>query len=434
MSLEPGKAVGKSLRLVRLLGRGAMGTVWLADHAGLQAQVAVKFMSPAMLEDPVSVARFKQEAKAAAKIRSPHVVQVFDHGQTDEGEPFIVMELLEGESLERRCKTHGPMKPTAAAAVVAQAAKALAKAHECGVIHRDIKPSNLFLIDEGGGGVFVKVLDFGVAKFAGEEAVNMTAVGNMVGTPAYMSPQQLFHGHKVDYRSDLWSLAVVAYYALIGTRPFEGKTLGELCVSIKRGEFTRPSKLRNDLGPDIDAWFARALHQDPSARFATAKEMALELERAAGVPTIMESTPSLVASSPAVATYPGTSLPVDASSPALVRERRPMFLLAAALCVVLVAVAGAAFVFGRAGGAEASAERGEAVVVVEAAAPVETVATTEPVAPPAAPTEVAPPAPTSAEPPTAPSEAPPPVVGGPQPWPQPPSTTRSDRARDELGI
>ncbi|MCA9625656.1 MAG: serine/threonine protein kinase, partial [Myxococcales bacterium] len=294
MSLQPGTMVTSTLRLVRLIGRGAMGSVWLADHLGLQSQVAVKFMAPAVADDEVSVQRFRQEAKAAAEIRSPHVVQVFDHGRTEDGQLYIVMELLEGASLDKWVKVKGPLGVTEAAGVVTQACKALAKAHERGIFHRDIKPANIFLID-GGGEAFVKVLDFGVAKFTGEEAVNMTAAGNMVGTPAFMSPEQLFHGKEVDHRGDLWSLAVVTYFALLGKRPFVGKTLGELCISIKHAQYVPPTALRPELPAEIDGWFARAFHDDIALRFQSAKELAQEFELASGISTVMQSTPSVVA-------------------------------------------------------------------------------------------------------------------------------------------
>jgi len=319
-----------------------MGSVWVAEHLGLQSQVAVKFMAPAMLDDPVSVARFRQEAKAAAEIRSPHVVRVFDHGVTEDQHHYIVMELLHGESLERRVKRVGPMDVRELLAIMIQVCKALAQAHQRGIIHRDIKPANIFLIDSDDE-LFVKVLDFGVAKFSGEEAINMTAVGNMVGTPAYMSPEQLFHGKSVDHRGDLWSLGVVAYHALTGVRPFKGVTLGELCVAIKAAEFTPPGSLRNDLVPDIDAWFARALNGDPEGRFRSAKEMAQALEHAVGVSSTMGSSPSLVASSPHVATFPGTAI---SSHPALASptdKSRTVAAVVAACVLVSGVVAGVLF-------------------------------------------------------------------------------------------
>jgi len=305
--------IGASLRLVRLVGRGAMGTVWVADHLGLHSQVAVKFMAQAMLDDQVSLLRFQQEAKAAAEIRSPHVVRVFDHGTTDDGVPYIVMEFLDGESLDRKLKRLGTLSLAEVATIVRQSCKALAKAHERGIVHRDIKPGNVFLSSDDD--LFVKVVDFGVAKFSGQEAIEMTAQGNMIGTPAYMSPEQLFHGKGVDHRGDLWSLAVVAYQALTGERPFDGVTLGELCVSIKRGEFTPVTTARAHLPSALDGWFARAFAGNPDARFETAKEMALAFDEAVGTNPFTTSTPSLTGQPPRVsASYP--SLP-GAPAPSL---------------------------------------------------------------------------------------------------------------------
>lgn len=320
-----------------MLGRGAMGSVWLADHLTLQSQVAVKFMAPAMAEDETSVRRFQQEAKAAAEIRSPHVAQVFDHGRTEDGHLYIVMELLEGVSLEKRVRDAGALRPSEVARIVGQVCKALAKAHERGIVHRDIKPSNVFVIDSGGE-EFVKLLDFGVAKFSGEEAVNMTAAGNMVGTPAFMSPEQLFHGQDIDYRGDLWSVAVVAYFALTGTRAFAGKTLGELAVQIKGASFRMPTELRNDLPREIDAWFQRALHPELSARFSTAKELAQALEQVCGISTMMTSTPSGVQSQ--LQTFPGTALSSPSVPVPVKRDRRAP--IAIGLFAALVVGGGAA--------------------------------------------------------------------------------------------
>jgi serine/threonine protein kinase len=321
-----------------------MGSVWVADHLGLQSQVAVKFMAPAVADDEVSVQRFRQEAKAAAEIRSPHVVQVFDHGRTEDGMLYIVMEMLEGSSLDRRVREKGPMPPVEVGIVIAQACKALARAHERGIVHRDIKPANVFLIDTGGE-MYVKLLDFGVAKFSGEEAINMTAAGNMVGTPAFMSPEQLFHGREVDHRGDLWSLAVVAYYALTGRRPFEGKTLGELCVSIKRGTFPPPSSLVPGLPVELDEWFAQAFHEELGSRFQTAKDMAVRFESICGMATLMGSTPSAVAAAPVLQTFPGTSV-TSHSSLAVPPEPRRWPVVVGAAVAVAIGLGGAAILFG----------------------------------------------------------------------------------------
>ncbi|AUX44184.1 protein kinase [Sorangium cellulosum] len=271
-----GHQVTSTLRLSRQLGKGAMGSVWVADHLALGTQVAVKFMSPAYAEQGGFVERFRREAMAAAQIKSPHVAQVFDHGVTADGAPYIVMELLEGEDLKRRIERLRVLAPTEVALIVGQTAKALGRAHQLGIIHRDIKPDNIFLLDVDGE-PFVKVVDFGVAKrvqggAAGE--LGMTSTGSVLGTPLYMSPEQLLSAKHVDYRADLWGLAVVAYHALTGQVPFRGETLGALSVVLHTGIFTPPSALRPELGPAIDAWMKKALQLDPAARFSSARQMA----------------------------------------------------------------------------------------------------------------------------------------------------------------
>lgn len=431
-----------------------MGSVWLADHLRLQSQVAVKFMAPAVADDQVSIRRFQQEAKAAAEIRSPHVVQVFDHGQTDDGMLYIVMELLEGESLDRRVRERGPMGPSEVAIVVTHACKALAKAHERGIIHRDIKPANVFLLG-GGTECFVKLLDFGVAKFSGEEAINMTAAGNMVGTPAFMSPEQLFHGKEVDHRGDLWSLAVVAYFALTGRRPFEGKTLGELCVSIKRGTFPLPSSLIAGTPPEVDAWFMRAFHHDLELRFQTAKETAQAFEEVCGVASVMGSTPSAVAAAPVLQTFPGTSVTSQSGLAVPPEPKRWPAVLGAAIAVA-IGVGGAAVLFGggstrpAAGGGGDAGRVGEpagaggarqAEAGPEASADDEMTADAESDDPDAegveVTVEVEPPDGTSAAPVVPRPVAPRPSGPGPLPKPTPGDDTeddRSKRAAEELGI
>ena len=337
--IEPGRMIGESLRLSRLLGRGAMGSVWVAEHTGLRSQVAVKFRAQAMLDDPVSLMRFQQEATAAAEIRSPHVVRVFDHGTTEDGVPYIVMELLEGESLDQRIRRQGGLELSEAASVVRQVSRALAKAHERGIFHRDIKPANIFLATDDE--LFVKVVDFGVAKFSGPEALEMTAQGNMVGTPAYMSPEQLFHGRSVDHRGDLWSLGVVAYQVITGTRPFDGLTLGELCVAIKRGTFVPASTLRRGVSSELDAWFDKAFARDIAERFQTARELSAALDAATG--QVSTSTPSLAGPGAVPATFPGGIAVTTPTSTAGVRRAA----MVGALAAVAVSVAAVVGLIGR---------------------------------------------------------------------------------------
>ncbi|MDI1450585.1 serine/threonine-protein kinase [Polyangium sp. 6x1] len=277
--MQEGQQITPTLRLQRLLGKGGMGSVWIADHLALGTQVAVKFMSPTYVENASLVQRFRTEAMAAAQIKSPHVAQVFDHGFTVDGTPYIVMELLEGEDLKRRIRREGPLPLKDVALVVSQASKALARAHALSIVHRDIKPDNIFLCNLDGE-TFVKLLDFGIAKMGPDGSLGATTTGSMMGTPLYMSPEQLLSARRVDHRSDLWSIAVVAYHAITGRVPFHGETVGSLSVAVHTGAFHLPSALRPDVPPAVDAWFQRTLRRDPAERYASAKEMAEALEQA----------------------------------------------------------------------------------------------------------------------------------------------------------
>lgn len=293
--MDAGQKISDNIQLVRLLGEGGMGSVWVADHLTLHTQVAVKFMSSALAKDHAAATRFTREATAAAQIKSPHVVQIFDHGITPEGIPYIVMELMEGQDLGKRIETLGALGVEETAKVIAQTCKALAKAHNNGIVHRDIKPDNIFLVSTEDD-IFVKVLDFGIAKqTGGDTGFGMTSTGMMVGTPYYMSPEQLVNAKAVDHRSDLWSLAVVAYHCLTGAVPFDSETFAGLVITIDKGAFTPPSSIRGQVPTVVDAWFAKALSKEPTERFASAKEMADTFILAAGAhaarPMDMDSVP-----------------------------------------------------------------------------------------------------------------------------------------------
>ncbi|MBK7402871.1 MAG: serine/threonine protein kinase [Myxococcales bacterium] len=246
-----------TIELRKPLGAGGMGHVSIAWHAGLHTEVVVKLIAADLAQDPAMVARFSREAAAAAQVRSPHVVQIFDHGVTATGHPYIAMERLEGESLRERLDRTGVVPPRELAVIVGQCARALARAHERGVVHRDIKPDNVFLTDLGADEPFVKVLDFGIAKTeAGPSSA--TTTGAVLGSPFYMSPEQILGKKDVDFHTDLWSLGVLTYEALLGVRPFAGETIGALSISICREPLPMPSSQRAGVPPSVDEWFARA--------------------------------------------------------------------------------------------------------------------------------------------------------------------------------
>ncbi|HZO12883.1 MAG TPA: serine/threonine-protein kinase, partial [Polyangiaceae bacterium] len=274
MPIQEGSYVTGSVRLVRLLGRGGMGSVWVAHHESLDAEVAVKFVAQELAErDPSLLERFRREAASSAKLKSPHAVKTFDHGVMKDGVPYIVMELLEGETLGARLAREGKLPPQQVAIVVTQVAHVLDEAHRLGVVHRDIKPDNIFLI-AGGYELFVKVLDFGIAKQTTAAAATVTDTGAIVGTPQYMSPEQLLSTKSADYRADLWSLAVLAYHALTGQVPFRGETLPSLSIEICGGRFMPPSRLVQGLSQSFDDWFDRALDPEPARRFDSVLKMA----------------------------------------------------------------------------------------------------------------------------------------------------------------
>ena len=281
----PGLLVGENLRLVRELGRGGMGSVWVADHRTLGTQVAIKFLSAELASSVEARGRFTLEASTAARLKSQYVVQTYDHGITPDGLPYIVMELLDGRDLAAQFEQHGGLSVEETTRMVNQVCRALAKAHEMGLVHRDIKPDNVFLAQQDGE-VSYKVLDFGIAKQSGAGAgMGLTTTGALMGTPYYMSPEQLLSARDVDARSDLWSLAVVVYQAVTGQRPFDAETIGGLCIAIDRCVFRMPTSVRQGLPPGLDAWFARALARDPNARFGSARELAAAFTQAAsGMP------------------------------------------------------------------------------------------------------------------------------------------------------
>jgi serine/threonine-protein kinase len=283
-----------------------MGAIWRAQHLTLEAPVAVKLIDRDAVHDEQTVARFLREAKAAATLRSPHVVQIIDYG-VDEGVPFIVMELLEGETLAQRLKRVGPLNATDTARFVTHIARAVGRAHEAGIVHRDLKPENVFIVHNEDEEI-AKVLDFGVAKVEhGALALEgeRTRTGSILGTPYYMSPEQAQGNKAVDHRSDLWSLGVIAFECLTGRRPFFSDGLGDLVLQICVRDLPVPSEVATvPLG--FDAWFARAIDRDPALRFQSSREMSDALREALGI-EIRE--PGATAPEVSVATRPEPLLP-----------------------------------------------------------------------------------------------------------------------------
>ncbi len=268
-------------RLDEQLGGGGFGTIWRAWHLTLDAPVAVKLIAQELADDENAVERFLREARAAAALRSPHVVQILDYG-VDGDLPFIVMELLEGENLAERLARVGALGPEATLRILTEVTRAVARAHEAGITHRDLKPENVFLVKDLGVEI-AKVLDFGLAKL--DPGFRMgsthTRTGALLGTPYYMSPEQINGTKEVDQRADLWALAVMAFELLTGSRPFQSDGLGELVLRICVEAPPIPSQ-RAPVPVGFDAWFARAVAHQPEQRFQTAAELLATLTVALG--------------------------------------------------------------------------------------------------------------------------------------------------------
>lgn len=276
--------VTPNVRLTRPLNEGGMGAVWVADHLALRTQVVVKFITGDLAKNPDALARFEREAAAASQVKSPHVVQTFDHGFTQDGIPYIVMELLEGEDLGDHLEAKGAMSPAEVVSVVSQLGRALDKAHGKGIVHRDIKPNNIFLTEGEGGDFFVKLLDFGIAKGVDMPRIDSaTRTGAVMGSPFYMSPEQIVGAKEIGPKSDLWAVGVVAFEALTGVRPFDAETMGALAIQIHGGPLPKPSEKMPGLSTAVDAWFERACSRDPAGRFSTCKELAEGLGRALAI-------------------------------------------------------------------------------------------------------------------------------------------------------
>lgn len=290
--LQEGALVAGRYRIVRLLGEGGMGAVYEAQHEELGRKVALKVLLPELTGDKELVGRFFREARAAAAIHHPGIVEVFDLGRDGE-QAFIAMEKLEGEELSDRIRYGGVLGPRFVARVGAEIADAVAAAHEHGVIHRDLKPQNLFLTRRGKEEI-VKVLDFGLAKVAGHDPNSaLTRSGQVFGTPLYMSPEQLRGGRDVDGRTDVYAIGAILYEALTGVPPFEGESMPTLVLKIISEPAPPVRNTRPDVPEQLVAIIDKAMAKDREQRFATARELSDSLRTlATGLPEDPPSSPS----------------------------------------------------------------------------------------------------------------------------------------------
>ncbi len=282
-STELPRVLGGRYVPVRFLAEGGMGRVYEVEHLHTGERLALKLLAPSLAVSPSMVERFKREARASARLRSEHVVRVKDADLAPEldGAPFLVMELLIGMDLGQAAAP-GPVEPSTVVEWLAQVAEAIDEAHGAGIVHRDLKPENLFLAHAEGAPAVVKVVDFGIAKML-EETVAPTSMGQVLGTPKYMAPEQVARDTAITPACDRFALGLIAYRLLAGEGYHRGNSMRAL-TELLQGALEAPSRRHPSFGVAFDAWFARACHRDPGQRFSTAGEQVAALAAALGVP------------------------------------------------------------------------------------------------------------------------------------------------------
>ncbi len=432
------EVIAGKYRLLRKLGQGGMGSVWYAEHLTLHSPVAIKLIDPSIADNAEALGRFLREAQSAASLRSPHVVQILDHG-VDNGIPYIAMELLDGESLADRLERVRRLSPQDTARVLVQVARAIGRAHEAGIVHRDLKPDNIYLVRNDDDEI-AKVLDFGIAKSSagglGGAVGGATRTGAVLGTPYYMSPEQAEGAKTLDGRADLWAMGVIAWECLLGSRPFDEETLGSLLLAICARPIPIPSQ-RGPIPPGFDEWFARACSRDVSQRYGTARDLAADLrqicEGGAALSGNYSATPNSMGGPPRTtggfgntpqqpslrsATAPAVSVqsvPGFASTqmerPAGVPAPSKTGLVITLALVGLLVVGGGAVAWSRLSGNSSAAVASASASTASAAAPPSAPSTPQPAVTPA-PLPVVTAAPAASEPAAVPAPSPQPKAGG----------------------
>lgn len=407
---QTGVAVGDVLagkyKVDQVLGAGGMGVVVRATHQILNSKVAMKFLLPEYVNNTGIVERFLREARAAVSIKNPHVAGVIDVGTLESGSPYIVMEYLQGRDLADVLENEVYMRDVhRAAKLILQACEGLAAAHANGIVHRDIKPGNLFITNASDGSEQVKVLDFGISK-SGTEMNNLTRTGAVMGSPMYMSPEQMRSTRNVDQRSDVWSLGVVAFELLTGRLPYEAETMTELVAMVLENDPPRTRELRADVPPALDDAVAGALTKNPDKRYRDVAEFAQDiavamndsnlLEQAQRIRRIVSRGTDELTGSQQVSSATGTLARSHIRTrPDEGRNRKVLLGVAALAALLLAGGLGAYFA-----STNAAPEAGPEAVAAPMEVPLPPVAAEEPAA-----AEVPPPTP-----PAVAAEVPPPVV------------------------
>jgi serine/threonine protein kinase len=274
-TLISGTVIAGKLRIVRPIGAGGMGVVYEVEHEITKHRRALKVLHTRAAQQPGVLERFLREASAAGRIGNAHVAEAFDAGRLDSGEPYLLMELVDGETLDQRLQRMGPLSPGELADLVYQACEGVHAAHAAGIIHRDLKPENL-IVSTRDGASFVKILDFGISKFdsARTGTLGITTEGLVMGTPYYMSPEQVRGAALIDARTDVYALGVILYECASGIRPYDARSIEVLAVAIHEGKATPLAELRPTLPPQFCAIVHRAMAVDRNQRFESAWALA----------------------------------------------------------------------------------------------------------------------------------------------------------------
>jgi serine/threonine-protein kinase len=280
LDVSRGDILDGKYRVERVLGCGGMGVVIAAYHLGLKQMVAIKFLLPEALEDPEAAERFSREARAAAKIKGEHIARIMDVGTLENGSPYMVMEYLEGEDLAAKLRRERGLPIAEAVELVLQTCEVVAEAHSLGIVHRDLKPANLFCLNMPDGTVSIKVLDFGISKVVGpntSHTLTLTKTSALVGSPSYMSPEQIQSPRNVDARTDIWSLGVVLFECLAGKGCFRGKSPTEICLKVLKRRPPPIRRLRPEVPEEIEAIVQRCLSKNRTDRFSSVSELSQAL-------------------------------------------------------------------------------------------------------------------------------------------------------------
>ncbi len=331
--IQPGDILASKYRVIRSIGRGGMATVYEAENQSIAKRVAVKVLSADLTASNTVVERFLREARAAASVRSPYICDVYDSGRIDSGQPYLVLELLEGESLYEHMTRVREMDVATTLTIVSQVCRGLAKAHSQGIVHRDLKPENIFLTRDEDGNLLCKILDFGLAKFYEGSDDNprprLTREGAVFGTPAYMSPEQVRGQNSADQRADLWALACITYECLTGRTVWNVEQgVAMTFAQIAGGNLPDPLKFRPDLPPEFGQWFKRALDRKIENRQQSPQAVIDELLTAFGFqpqppnplpPWAQTATPKPPAPRPNDFADESTTVRIDASQLGLFR-------------------------------------------------------------------------------------------------------------------